>query len=100
MKNNMDFLKVGNYAVINLNSMFPVPKSQCTYVDISKEPDSAYKALLSAEYRIISAMEDKILKNATSLYEYKMKNGNETPLANRCNDFKLLESKCKLFAEK
>ncbi len=36
MKNNMDFLKVGNYAVINLNNMFPVPKSQCTYVDISK----------------------------------------------------------------
>ena len=34
MKNNMDFLKVGNYAVINLNNMFPVPKSQCIYVDI------------------------------------------------------------------
>jgi protein AbiQ len=100
MKNNMDFLKIGNYAVINLNNMFPVPKSQCIYVDISKKSNSAYKALLSAEYRIISAMEERILKNAKSIYEYKIKNDNLTPLAKRCNDFKLLEEKCKLYAEK
>ena len=84
MKNNMDFLKIGNYAVINLNNMFPVPKSQCSYVDISKESKPSYKALLSAEYRIITSLADRILKN-----------GNSTPLAKRCNDFKLLESKCK-----
>ena len=95
MKNNMDFLKVGNYAVINLNNMFPVPKSQCTYIDISKESNPSYKALLSAEYRIITSLADRILKNAKSLYEYKMKNGNSTPLAKRCNDFKKLELKCK-----
>ena len=100
MKNNMDFLKIGNYAVINLNNMFPVPKSQCIYVDISKKSNPAYKALLSAEYRIISAMEERILKNAKSIYEYKIKNDNLTPLAKRCNDFKLLEEKCKLYAEK
>ena len=100
MKNNMDFLKIGNYAVINLNNMFPVPKAQCIYVDISKVANPAYKALLSAEYRIISAMEERILKNAKSIYEYKVKNGNSTPLAKRCNDFKLLEEKCKLYVEK
>ena len=91
MKNNMDFLKIGNYAVINLNNMFPVPKSQCIYVDISKESNSSYKAFLSAEYRIITSLSDKILKNAKSLYEYKMKNDNSTPLAKRCNDFTLLK---------
>ena len=91
MKNYMDFLKVENYAVINLNNMFPVPKSQCIYVDISKESNSSYKALLSAEYRIITSLSDKILKNAKSLYEYKMKNDNSTPLAKRCNDFTLLK---------
>ena len=96
----MDFLKIGNYAVINLNNMFPVPKAQCIYVDISKVANPAYKALLSAEYRIISAMEERILKNAKSIYEYKVKNGNSTPLAKRCNDFKLLEEKCKLYVEK
>ena len=100
MKNNMDFLKVGNYAVINLNNMFPVPESQCTYVDISKESNPSYKALLSAEYRIIASLADKILKNAKSLYDYKMKNDNSTPLAKRCNDFKLLESKCKEYSGK
>ncbi len=69
-------------------------------MDISKESNSAYKALLSAEYRIITAMEERIRKNAKSVYEYKMKNGNETPLAKRCNDFKLLEEKSKLYIEK
>ena len=93
----MDFLKVGNYAVINLNNMFPVPKSQCIYVDISKESNPSYKALLSAEYRIIASLSDKILKNAKSLYDYKMKNDNSTPLAKRCNDFKKLELKCQKY---
>ena len=97
MKTNMDFVKVGNYAVINLNNMFPVPKSQCIYVDVSKESDPSYKALLSAEYRIITSLTERILKNAKSLYEYKMKNGNSTPLAKRCNDFTLLEEKCKKY---
>ena len=59
MKNNMDFLKVGNYAVINLNNMFPVPESQCNYVDISKESNPSYRALLSAEYRIITSLTDR-----------------------------------------
>lgn len=95
MKNNMDFLKVGNYAVINLNNMFPVPKSQCVYVEISNETNLQYKKLLLAEYRIITALTDRILKNAKSLYAYKIKNGDATPLAKRCNDFKLLEEKCK-----
>lgn len=100
MKNNMDFLKVGNYAVINLNNMFPVPKSQCIYVDISKELNPSYKALLSAEYRIITSLTNRIIKNAKSLYEYKIKNSNKSPLAKRCNDFKLLEEKCKEYISK
>ena len=60
-----------------------------------KESKPSYKAFLSAEYRIIASLADRILKNAKSLYDYKMKNDNSTPLAKRCNDFKLLESKCK-----
>ena len=97
MKNNMDFLKVGTYAVLNLNNMFPVPKSLCYYVDISKETNSSYKALLSAEYRIISSMENKILSNSKALYDYKIKHGNSTPLSKRCNDFLLLEEKAKAY---
>lgn len=26
MKNGLDFIKIGDYAVININNMFPVPK--------------------------------------------------------------------------
>lgn len=30
MKEGVDFLKLKNYAVINLNNMFPVPLSECS----------------------------------------------------------------------
>lgn len=53
MKNRLDFIKVGNYAVININNMFPVPKRSYTYVDFSKERNQQYKKLLITEYRII-----------------------------------------------
>ena len=49
----MDFIKVGNYAVININNMFPVPDREYTYVDIPKVKDPRYRKLLTAEYRII-----------------------------------------------
>ena len=36
MDEMLDFIKIKNYAVINLNNMFPVPQSECTYVDIAQ----------------------------------------------------------------
>ena len=95
MSEMMDFIKVKNYAVINLNNMFPVPKSECTFVDIQKETDLQYKSLLRAEYRYIKSIQDKIKKNATTIYNHKISNGNSTGLAKRCNDFLLLEKLCK-----
>lgn len=53
MQESLDFLKVKHYAVINLNNMFPVPDGVCTYVDISKEANPKYKALLLAEYQSV-----------------------------------------------
>ena len=41
MKNGLDFIKIGNYAVININNMFPVPDGEYTYVDIPKMKDFA-----------------------------------------------------------
>lgn len=32
----LDFLKVKDYAVINMSNIFPVPPSECAYVDFSK----------------------------------------------------------------
>ncbi len=97
MKNGLDFIKVGNYAVININNMFPVPDGQYTYVDIKKEKNLQYRKLLMSEYRIIRKLQDKIRSNASELYKHKNCKGNTTALAKRCNDFSLLEEKCKQF---
>ena len=93
MKESIDFLKIKAYAVINLNNMFPVPKGLCKCVDINSQRNPKYKALLLAEYRAIKSMQDKIRKNANTLYRLKLK-GETTPLVKRCNDFVLLEKAC------
>ena len=95
MKEGIDFLKIKEYAVINLNNMFPVPSGLCTYVDINSQRNPKYKALLLAEYRTIKSIQDKIRKNAKTLYHLKLKGDELSPLAKRCNDFLLLEKACK-----
>ena len=97
MQEALDFIKVKNYAVININNMFPVPPGLAIYVDISKERNPKYKSLLLAEYRAIKAMQEKIRKNAKLVYAHKIENGNATALAKRCNDFALLETACKQY---
>lgn len=57
MKNRLDFIKIGNYAVININNMLPVPDREYTYVDIPKVKNPQYRKLLMAEYRIIRKMQ-------------------------------------------
>lgn len=80
--------------------MFPVPASECSYVNFSTIKDAKYKALLLAEYRIIKAMQDKIRKNAASLYKHKQTKGDTTALAKRCNDFTMLEDLCAKYHHK
>ncbi|MCQ2521234.1 MAG: type III toxin-antitoxin system ToxN/AbiQ family toxin [Lachnospiraceae bacterium] len=92
---SIELIKVKKYAVINLNNMFPVPLDVYTYVDISKEHNPQYKSLLLAEYRFIKSIQNKIRKNAVTIYNHKMEKGNNTALAKRCNDFKKLEELCK-----
>ena len=100
MKNGLDFIKIGNYAVININNMLPVPEGEFAYVDIPSVKDIQYRKLLQTEYRIIRKMQDKIRNQAAEVYKHKMKQGNATALAKRCNDFLLLEEKCKQFMTK
>ena len=95
MKNSLDFIKIGNYAVININNMFPVPRGEYVYVDINKVKNEQYRSLLLSEYRIIKRMQDKIQRNARELYKHKVENNISAKLASRCNDFKLLEDKYK-----
>ena len=95
MKEGLDFIKIKDYAVINLNNMFPVPPSEVKYVDIRNERDPHYRALLLAEYRFIKSIQEKIRKNAQNVYKLKIKDGNSSALGRRCNDFLLLEKACK-----
>lgn len=91
MQETIDFVKIKKYAVINLNNMFPAPKSECTYINIGQTQDMHYRALLLAEYRYIKSIQNKLRKNALIIYKHKLTNGDLTPLAKRCNDFTLLE---------
>ncbi|MBQ8186213.1 MAG: type III toxin-antitoxin system ToxN/AbiQ family toxin [Clostridia bacterium] len=91
MNESLDFIKIGNYAVINLNNMFPVPPGERFYVDIGSQRDPYYRDLLLAEYRIIKSIQEKIRKTAQNVYKIKLRDGDSTSLAKRCNDFLLLE---------
>lgn len=96
MKETLDFIKVKTYSVINLNNMFPVQAKDYTYLDFSKEQDLNYKSLLESEYRYIKSTQGKIVKNASLVYKIKT-SGKINSLTKRCNDFSLLEEKCRLY---
>ena len=73
--------------------MFPLPLSETKYAEIRSERDPHYRALLLAEYRYIKSIQEKIWKNAQNVYKIKIKDGDASSLAKRCNDF-LLEKAC------
>lgn len=52
MKERIDFIKIGNMSVINLNNMFPVDEKNIKRVEIEKEKDINYKQLLRNEYNL------------------------------------------------
>ena len=82
-------------SVINLNNMIPVPDSQIVDIDINKEKEPSYRYLLQAESREISRQKNRIRKNAEIVYSHKKHNDNSTALAERTNNFELLEKLCK-----
>lgn len=96
MRDSLDFIKVRDYAVINLNNMFPVRGDQYCYVDISGEEDVKYQDLLRAEYRCIKSMQKNIRRKASVLYRRKI-TGEPTSWTDRCNDFLKLEEMCRSY---
>ena len=97
MKEGVDFIKIKDYAVINLNNMIPVPENQIINIDINKEKNPNYKYLLQAESREVNRQKNRIRKNAEIVYSHKKQNGNKTALAKRTNDFEKLEKLCKQY---
>ena len=114
MKNGKDFKKLYHpkdnrlLAVVNLNYMFPIPKSLkmiLKYKDIEKhrkfeseEEKSKYINLLKTEIKILSQMH--LDKAAKSIYKNKYTATNQdVPLANRCIDFKYMEQLAQKYME-
>ena len=98
MKETTDFIKIKDYAVLNINNMLPVPNGLFERVNIGAIKDLKYKALLQAEYREIKRRRNLIVKNAKIVYSHKIKNENKTPLSKRTNDFIELEKACKNYS--
>lgn len=94
LSETIDFVKIGMYAVINLNNMFPAPMQTYTKVAIDAIQDKHYKSLVRSEYRIIKQKSALIVANSKVVYDHKLTNDGKSKLAMRCNDFKLLEEKC------
>ena len=95
MSETLDFIKIGQYAVINLNNMFPAAAESCQKINFNEIKDLNYKNLLRNEYRIIRKKADQILNNANEVYHHKLINDGKSKLSQRCNDFQLLEEKLK-----
>ena len=94
IKEGVDFIKVKDYAVININNMIPVPQGAYRSPDINGEKNPHYRYLLQAESREINRQKNRILKNAEIVYSHKKKYGVSTLLAKRTNDFNKLEQLC------
>jgi len=77
----MDFLKIGNYAVINLNNMFPVPESAYSLKNPNTENNQQYRTLLNNEIRIIKQKTEQIINNAKTVYNHKITNDGKLKLS-------------------
>ena len=85
-------------AVINLNNIFPVPDGFYSLKNPKTEKNLKYQTLLNNEIRIIRKKQELIINNAKSVYNHKISNDGKSKLSQRCNDFKLLEIKCKEYS--
>ena len=68
---------------LKLSNMIPVPDTMLTYYDIAKETDSNYKILVEKEYEFIRKNRDLILKNASVLYNQKVKENKLYPVGTK-----------------
>lgn len=99
LSETIDFIKIGDMAVINLNNMFPVPDGIYSLKNPKTEKNFQYQTLLNNEIRIIRKKQDLIINNSKSVYNHKISNDGKSKLSQRCNDFKLLEIKCMEYSD-
>ena len=51
MKESVDFIKIRDYAVININNMVPVPEGEYHLVDVNGTKDMQYNAIFGNSVR-------------------------------------------------
>lgn len=100
LSETVDFIKIGDMAVLNLNNIFPVPEGVYSPKDPATEKNQQYKTLLNNEIRIIKQKTVQIINNAKAVYNHKITNDGKSKFSQRCLNFKLLEEKCKEWIEK
>ncbi len=100
LSETIDFIKIGDMAVINLNNMFPVSDGVYSLKDPASEKNLQYRTLLNNEIRIVKQKTQLLIDNSKAVYNHKLTNDGKSKLSQRCNDFKLLEEKCKKYKEK
>ena len=95
LSETIDFIKIGDMAVLNLNNIFPVLEGVYSLKDPAAEKNLQYRILLNNEIRIIKQKTELIINNAKTVYNHKTTNDGKSRLSQRCLNFKLLEDKCK-----
>jgi len=100
LSETVDFVKIGDMAVLNLNNIFPVPDGVYSLKDPAIERNLQYRTLLNNEIHIIKQKTEQIINNSKTVYNHKMTNDGKSKLSKRCLDFKLLEEKCKEWIER
>ena len=61
LSETVDFIKIGDMAVINLNNMFPVPETAYSLKNPNTEQNQQYRTLLNNEIRIIKQKTEQII---------------------------------------
>lgn len=81
---------------IQCNNMIPVPESELIKINVSAEPDMAYKTLLQKEINFVRKNEDTIIKkHINPVYNNRIHNRMNIGYVRLATpDFAMLEQKC------
>ncbi len=84
------------YCKIQCNNMIPVPESELIKINVSAEPDMAYKTLLQKEINFVRKNEDTIIKkHINPVYNNRVHNRMNIGYVRLATpDFAMLEQKC------
>ena len=100
MKNTLDFFKIknGELCDVNFNNMIPVNKNNYTVVDLNKETltisELKYQKLLREQLAWLNANYQQVKNKSFKLYQLYNEGRLPQNIKLRCCNFKLLEEKC------